>query len=499
MNFQSYRDHLKLNHPEEDPDNMREAGQASLFTMMMAKKRVAGEEVKKGELKEQEENDNDDVTIEETGDIIVVEEEMIEVKSEEVKDENNNEEEEESSMVDTKEIKDVIQQMLEREGAKVSFDECKTEEAKLNKCLEIVSKRLKVKKEATNLVNMLEELKLVEGRGKNEENVEKNEVKDDDSVIRLARNLEEITDNIEVLKVEEATKQVVCVLCNVDFRDQKFSNLKKSLRRHVQMVFHMEKVKEKEMAANTEERWEARNRAINKTIGGLVYHLLYHGRPDNELPPLIYRVKMAGGDVGDINHSNNLVAKLLPEISEVVSSRIKRFMSSHMVATGSLLPCNVMGDKATDKRDSRHLVGILTLNPGGTTLFKAFFLGAPRCARGTGEALTASIVEVVSDYITNTQYRGFTGDGVYVHTGVGDKLDKHFGHKGVFTHDLMHKAALTDTKMRNPNAKNQAPGHKEKFAWLNTLTLAIGTSVEFIQWGLEWAHYYKVYSGTIIL
>ena len=39
---------------------------------------------------------------------------------------------------------------------------------------------------------------------------------------------------------------------------------------------------------------------------------------------------MAGADVGDINHSHNLVAKLLPEFSEVVRSRIKRFMSSTM-------------------------------------------------------------------------------------------------------------------------------------------------------------------------
>jgi hypothetical protein len=115
---------------------------------------------------------------------------------------------------------------------------------------------------------------------------------------------------------------------------------------------------------------------------------------------------MAGGDVGDINHSHNLVGKLLPEISEVVRLRIKRFMGSTMAATGYPPPCNIMADKATDKRDSRHLVGILTLNPGGTTLFEAFFLGCPKCARGTGEVLTNSIVEVVSDFITNTQYRG---------------------------------------------------------------------------------------------
>ena len=49
---------------------------------------------------------------------------------------------------------------------------------------------LKVKQEATNLVNMLKDLKLVEGMGEVEEKVE--EVKDEDPVIRLARNLEDL-------------------------------------------------------------------------------------------------------------------------------------------------------------------------------------------------------------------------------------------------------------------------------------------------------------------
>ena len=76
-------------------------------------------------------------------------------------------------------------------------------------------------------------------------------------------------------------------------------------------------------------------------------------------------------------------------------------------------------------------------------------------------------------------------------------MNRHFGRPGIIVHDLMHKAALTDTKMRNPDARDTVAGHKERFAWLNTLTLTIGDSVEFIQWGYEWAHYYRVYAGTV--
>ena len=113
----------------------------------------------------------------------------------------------------------------------------------------------------------------------------------------------------------------------------------------------------------------------------------------------------------------------------------------------------------TQFRDSRHLVGVLTLNPGGATLFKAFYFGAPKCPRGTGDHLTDSIVKVVTPFLaSSSQYRGFSGDGVYKHTQVGQKLDKHFGRRGTFTHDLMHKAALVDTKMRNPKARDEGPG-----------------------------------------
>ena len=494
INFQWYRNHLEVSHPEEDSSDRREAGQARLFGGVKGKK-VVQVEVKEHE--EQDEND-EDMTMEEMSEAVEVQDKEEEVREVEAGEDDNNEEEEEINMVDIKKVKDVILKSLESEGAQVSFEDCTTEEEKLNKCLLLVSKRLKVKQETTNLVNMLEELKLVEGRGGVEEKVNDTEVRDEDSLIRLARNLEEVME-VEVFKTQEAGKLVVCVLCNTAFKThQNLHHLKLSLRRHLKLVTHKEKVKESEQAAMTEERWEARNRTIGKTIGGLVYHLLYNGRPDTDLPKLIYRVKMAGGDVGDINHSPILVASLLPDISEVVGMRIKRFMGSTMEATGSLPPCNIMADKATDKRDSRHLIGILTLNPGGTTLFKAYFLGAPLCTRGTGEALTASIVEVVSDFITNNQYRGFTGDGVYLHTGVGDRLDKHFGRRGVFTHDLMHKAALTDTKMRNPDAKDQAPGHKEMFAWLNNLTLTIGASVEFSQ-DQELSKMRRIYSKRVFM
>ena len=271
----------------------------------------------------------------------------------------------------------------------------------------------------------------------------------------------------------------------------KFPHLKHSLRRHLKSGNHKSMMKE---AGGTEidEKEDARNTVIGRTNGGLVYHLVYNARPDDDLPLLIYRVKRAGGDVGDCNHSSHLVSRLLPEIAGAVSGRLKEYLSSPMVATGCLPPVNIMADKATDKRDTRHLIGLLTYNPGGPTLFKAFFLGAPKCAGGTGDILTESILTVVDPYLKPSQYCGFSGDGVYKHTKVPEKLDRHFGRRGVFTHDLMHQAALVDTFMRNPKA-----AHSVEFSWLNTLTQTIGSGVSFIQWGKEWAHYFRLYTEMV--
>jgi hypothetical protein len=97
-------------------------------------------------------------------------------------------------------------------------------------------------------------------------------------------------------------------------------------------------------------------------------------------------------------------------------------------------------------------------------------------------------VEVVTPYLVSSQYCGFTGDGVYKHTKVPEKLDRHFGRRGVFTHDLMHQAALVDTRMRNP---------KEAHTWLNSLTQTIGSSIAFIQWGKEWMHFFQLYTERV--
>ena len=165
INFQSYSDHLELTHPEEDPKDRREFGQARLFGGVMAKKVVEHMPENTPEYKSENKSDEDeDVSMEETRETVDLHDKEDEEMLVPDREESINEGGEEISVIKTKEVKDVILRMLERDGAQVSFEDCTTEEEKLNKCLLIVSKRMKVRHKASNLVTMLEDLKLEEGK-----------------------------------------------------------------------------------------------------------------------------------------------------------------------------------------------------------------------------------------------------------------------------------------------------------------------------------------------
>ena len=144
-------------------------------------------------------------------------------------------------------------------------------------------------------------------------------------------------------------------------------------------------------------------------IGRLVYLIVNDARADADLPVMIYMLQKAGADCGDLNHSSKFVTSLLPFLSKAVEDRVHRLLNTPMVATGCLPPVNIMADKATEKRDSRHLIGALTYNPGGPTLYKAIFLGCPLCDKGSGDHLTKSITTVTDVCIKPCQYCGFTG------------------------------------------------------------------------------------------
>ena len=189
------------------------------------------------------------------------------------------------------------------------------------------------------------------------------------------------------------------------------------------------------------EKRESRNKEIGLRLGRLMYHIIYHGRPFEDYPRLVYLSMANGADCGDINHSVKFIENFLPHLAEAVRRRLKKMFTTRMVSTGCLPPVNIFADKATHQRNTRQLIGGITLNPGGEDLLVSVLFGLPLCPKGDGPYLCSNIKSTVNEFITDEQKVAFTGDGVYDNTKVADIMSRRIGQgrRLVFTWDYMHK------------------------------------------------------------
>ena len=194
-----------------------------------------------------------------------------------------------------------------------------------------------------------------------------------------------------------------------DFHDQnlsvKFKSLKTHLFRHLESATHQSKVKEDIAKDVLLVKKEKREKKVGLTLGRIVYHIIYKGRPDSDFTSLVYLPAAGGSDVGDINHSFNFVTKLLPHLAEAVRRRLKMMFGTRLVATGCLPPVALMADKATHQRETRQLVGCITVNPGGEELLVPLLLGIPKCAGGSGDDLCNNILDCSDPFTELEQVR----------------------------------------------------------------------------------------------
>ena len=395
-------------------------------------------------------------------------------------------EEETQASVSTDAINQKLTELIRDMSMNLDLSECENDEEKALKSIDAIRRNVNVGKDIRALeetVKNLKEIYSVSTEPKEKDNINV----DTDTVLFMSKSIEEITRKVPEYEFQPEKEQMVCIVCGASFQKQKFFNLKNSLRKHLEAPSHIKKIMDDKVAQLTWAKEDGRNRAVGMRVGRLVYYLVYHGRPDIDLPVLVYASVANGLDMGDINHGRGFVTRLLPYLAGAVRRRMKEMLGTRMVATGTLPPVNLCFDKATHQRETRHLVGCLTLNPGGKEPIVALLLGLPKCAGGTGPILTNSITEVADEYIVPEQYVGGTGDGVYEHCGVGALLDRHYDRKGFFTWDLMHLAATIDALLRNLKKP-----HSAQFKWLNLMTEIIRKSVTFVQWGMEWTRFFEV-------
>ena len=119
INFQSYSDHLELTHPEEDPKDRREFGQARLFGGVMAKKVVEHMPENTPEYKSDE-----DVSMEETRETVDLQDKEDEEMLVLDREDSINEGGEEISVIKTKEVKDSKLSIKTAERSSMDLHRC---------------------------------------------------------------------------------------------------------------------------------------------------------------------------------------------------------------------------------------------------------------------------------------------------------------------------------------------------------------------------------------
>ena len=114
--------------------------------------------------------------------------------------------------------------------------------------------------------------------------------------------------------------------------------------------------------------------------------------------------------------------------------------------------------------------------PDADDLLQYIFLGLPVVKVHTGEGVAQSIISEFE--ISAEQFRGGSFDGQYFHLSVPNVLNADFGTKGKdasvhYDYDLMHKAGLVDTHIRED----------DNFKFLNKVTEVVAAVFKNFNWG----------------
>jgi hypothetical protein len=377
--------------------------------------------------------------------------------------------------------------------AEVDVSDCNNNEYfELDKKIQVLERYLIVKESMKEFEESVKEFKEVCG------NVRKESVEEDVEDFKDCKSIKDI-EKLGDFEYKLSEEAIVCSVCEkkiagytADQEDnflgkkqsRKFVNLKVSLKKHLTSKGHQEKMKESRVRAKQEENIMGREKRICAVMGNISFYLLKNGRPNSDFTPLVNILSKAGVDVGDLNHSTEFVANWASVCGEVVQKRVQQYFQTLLPQTGRRPPAKVIADKATWKHETRMVSGLVTVVPDTAELIQAFFTGSKACPGGSGDAMTESLVEVVSPYIDRSQYLGIAADGATLHCNVGKKLGEHFQKKGHDDYDPLHKAGLVHTHM--------CAQRGSKFKFVEEITEGISAVYTMFNLGQEYNHFFTV-------
>ena len=177
-------------------------------------------------------------------------------------------------------------------------------------------------------------------------------------------------------------------------RSQKFRNLTKILRKHLELDSHQANVNSN-LSVNF--RKSQRNRDMGNRLGRLSYFIYFNDLPFAFYETILPWFALNYIDMGEVNHSKRFIQCFLASVYDILLSRLKSLLKKPLPCTGKPSPFVILGDNGTVKRDVTQptLIRVVTLNKGN--IFQTFYLSHPEVTCHTGEHITDLLISSITD------------------------------------------------------------------------------------------------------
>ena len=212
---------------------------------------------------------------------------------------------------------------------------------------------------------LLEEVKEIVQRSENKINLLlngnfKDTIRDGDTVKVESGSLDvdvsrRITDarSMKALEDEGFTYNTGLVICNIckesfkydedertdftkvgDILPTKFRSLKRNVKIHLTRKVHTDAVNQIKTRDEETTKVFSRNERAGMIVFRQAYSHIKMRRPDRDFEKELFLLSKAGCDIGNINHSANLIGKFRPFLHKTIKQQISNFFSSPMIVTG---------------------------------------------------------------------------------------------------------------------------------------------------------------------
>ena len=177
-----------------------------------------------------------------------------------------------------------------------------------------------------------------------------------------------------------------------------FRNVKKKLRKHLMTTKHSTQVAQNKLDRENQQKNMSKNEKAGMIVATTAYNIIKKRLPVSDIEDDLYLLQKHGVDVGNLNHSYQIVYGLRPYFADEIRTRKKNFFSTHLLATGFLPVLGESSDGATHGGRGRHFHCANMFVPDANDItespIRSMSLGVDILSKGkTGKHLVDSILQ----------------------------------------------------------------------------------------------------------